>query len=186
MTKREALRQARMQNALMAIGIASDDVSALRRISMQLHRWHELECGIDNGAVERDEDTGKCYWHNSYTGKRYPCADRETGALRRLAAIMSRYPRLHAYVQTDPRGCALYILRPQDHVSGAEDTVRLCRCDDGTFNACEDHGAGFEPLADKLGANGVESSAWIALAQKLNGSKYYGPDCYYSRGIAVY
>jgi hypothetical protein len=26
---------------------------------MTLHRWHELECGTDNGCIERDETTGK-------------------------------------------------------------------------------------------------------------------------------
>lgn len=163
---------------------------------MQLHRWHELECGADNGAIERDEDTGQCYWHNSFTGKRYRCADRETGALRRLAAIMSRYPRLHAYVQTDPRGCALYILRPEDIVFGAEpadkarvngcEKFRAWKCDNGTFDILEDFGIGFEITWQNLGSHGSESSAWIELARKLNGSAHYGPDCYYSRGIAVY
>jgi hypothetical protein len=35
--------------------------------------------------------------------------DRERGALKRLDKIMARYPGFQAYVQTDPRGCALYI-----------------------------------------------------------------------------
>lgn len=94
------------------------DAEALRRISMTLHRWHELECGIDNGCIERDETTGNTYWLNSHTMRRYAVADRETGALKRLAAIMSRYPTLSAYVQTDPRGAALYILRPGDVPAG--------------------------------------------------------------------
>jgi hypothetical protein len=41
-------------------------------------------------------------------------ADRERGALKRLADIMSRYPALGHYVQGDPRGAPLYILRPED------------------------------------------------------------------------
>jgi hypothetical protein len=41
-------------------------------------------------------------------------ADRERGALKRLARIMARYPGFASYVQGDPRGCALYILRPVD------------------------------------------------------------------------
>jgi hypothetical protein len=100
-------------------GIHLDHAWALRRISLQLHRWHELECGIDNGAVERDETTGKTYWYDSMSGRRSPCPDRETKALKRLEKIMECYPTLRAYVQGDPRGCALYILRPGDVPDGA-------------------------------------------------------------------
>jgi len=96
------------------------DAYALRRIAMQLHRWHELECGVENGGVERDETTGKCYWYSSHSGRRTPTADRETGALKRLASIMARYPHLSHYVQGDPRGAALYILRPGDVPPGAD------------------------------------------------------------------
>ena len=33
---------------LQTVGISFDDARALRRISMTLHRWHELECGNGN------------------------------------------------------------------------------------------------------------------------------------------
>jgi len=108
-------------NQLTSLGISHDDATALRRIAMTLHRWHELECGTDRGAVERDEETGKVYWYNAMTGKRsYQIADRETGAKRRLAKIMERYPALGVYVQGDPRGASLYILRPGDVPEGKE------------------------------------------------------------------
>ena len=109
---------------LECAGISPEDAKALRRIAMALHRWHVLECGINYGYIERDEETGVPYWLNARTGRRaYRVADRETGALRRLAAIMARYPALSAYVQGDPRGAALYILRPGDVPEGgyAED-----------------------------------------------------------------
>jgi hypothetical protein len=79
-----------------------------------------MECGSDRGAIERDETTGKPYFRNAYTGKRsrLPVADKEAGALRRLASIMLRYPGLLAYHQTDPRGAALYILQPSDVPAG--------------------------------------------------------------------
>ncbi len=105
---------------LVRAGIDLDDAWALRRIALQLHRWHELECGVGNGGVERDEETGKTYWYNASTGMRYPTPDRETGALRRLAGVMRRYPTLGFYVQGDPRGASLYILRPGDVPEGAE------------------------------------------------------------------
>lgn len=105
---------------LTAIGISYSDAEALRREAMTLHRWHELECGVENGGVERNEETGRCFWYNSISQRRYPTADRETGALKRLATVMARYPHLSAYVQSDPRGAALYILRPGDVPAGAE------------------------------------------------------------------
>lgn len=113
MNKRELERLTYMLGALGRIGINYDTAVQLRRISMTLHRWHELECGVGNGGVERDETTGKTYWYNAMTGRRTPTPDRETGALRRLAAIMTKYPHLMFYVQGDPRGAALYII-PKD------------------------------------------------------------------------
>lgn len=107
-----------MLTSLQGFGISLDDSLALRRISMTLHRWHELECGDDTGHIEQDETSGKWYsvrW-NAYSGKeyRYRIADREKGALKRLNAIMARYTDLAAYVQGDPRGAALYIYRRND------------------------------------------------------------------------
>lgn len=105
---------------LIRAGISEVDALVLRRLSMTLHRWHELECGTDHGCVERDETTGKTYWLSSITGRRLPFPDRETGARKRLGKIMARYPTLTAYVQGDPRGAALYILRPGDVPEGAD------------------------------------------------------------------
>jgi hypothetical protein len=121
-TKREILERERMFEDLGNNGISREDSEALRRISMTLHRWHEMECGTDYGVVERDEETGRPYWYSSRTGRRHssPIADRERGALRRLEAIMARYPILGYYVQGDPRGCALYILRPGDVRDGED------------------------------------------------------------------
>lgn len=105
---------------LLRAGITHEDAIALRRIAMTLHRWHELECGDHAGCIERDEATGKPYWLYANDGKRskYPMADREAGAKRRLQAIMATYPTLSAYIQGDPRGASLYILRPGDVPDG--------------------------------------------------------------------
>lgn len=113
---------------VISCGIAPDDARALRRISMTLHRWHELECGDGNGYIERNEKTGKPMYYNArarYVDPRDPRAwriipDRENGALKRLAKIMAAYPTLKSYVQGDPRGCALYILRPNDVPEGKD------------------------------------------------------------------
>ena len=108
-------------DTLRRLGIEYDDAVALRRIAMTLHRWHELECGTYTGGIERDERTGKPYWRNVYNNRSYPVADRETGALRRLSKIMERYPTLRSYIQGDPRGASLYILRPGDVPDGQND-----------------------------------------------------------------
>ena len=116
MTKREAEEHGRMMAALYQNGISTDDADALRRISMTFHRWNENEC---NGVIQRDEETGIPYWYSSETGRKFgKLPDRDKGAQKRLAAIMAKYPTLTAYEQTDPRGCALYILRPGDVLEG--------------------------------------------------------------------
>lgn len=122
MTKREALRQTHQENTLLSLGVSRSDAESLRRISITLHRWHERECGTGDGCIERDEITHKPHWvffrANGSRGK-YSTPDRESGALKQLAKIMAKYPTLTPYVQGDPRGCALYILRPNDVPEGA-------------------------------------------------------------------
>jgi hypothetical protein len=89
---------------------------------MTLHRWAEAECGDSNDhcswSIDRDEKTGKPFRvvhpHNGSKVRRESIPDRENGALRRLAAITVRYPEIYGYHQTDPRGCALYLLRASD------------------------------------------------------------------------
>lgn len=107
-----------MIRTLEAEGVTYQDAQALRRISMTLQLWYEMECGNGRGYIERDEETGVPYWYNAnarYLSANDPRAytripDREKGALKRLNAIMARYPHLTHYIQGDPRGCALYIL----------------------------------------------------------------------------
>lgn len=104
------------------------DVRELSRIERGLHRWHEHECGTDRGCIERDETTGKPYWRNSLTMRRWPIRDMEASYRRRLARILARddvkAAGLSVYVQTDPRGCALYVIRPGD--VPADSTVDSC------------------------------------------------------------
>jgi hypothetical protein len=128
-------------DALQSAGINYEDACALRRISMTLHRWHELECGDGNDygswsivrghkgkgkttetfrpTFDHDDDGRPYLEHHHYLhgrGKDYvsytALADRERGARKRLDAIMARYPGFQSYVQGDPRGCSLYILTP--------------------------------------------------------------------------
>lgn len=142
MTKQEAMRITRQQSVLIQLGFTMDEADKLRRISMTLRRWNELECGDGNGYIERDEKTGKPVYVNCnsrYVSANDPrarsaIADREAGALRRLKAIIDRrnmyqagviengkpvhYQPLNTYIQGDPRGAALYIIRPGDIPAG--------------------------------------------------------------------
>lgn len=113
---------------LVRAGIEYEDALALRRIEMTLRRWFEAERGSYNAyasfTIERDEPDSPPYRVcRLYDGRviRSRTPDRETGARRRLAKIMAKYPGFGYYVQTDPRGCALYIMRPGD--VGAGDDV---------------------------------------------------------------
>ena len=106
-------------NRLQAAGISYEHANALRRISMTLRRWGEHEC---NGEIQRDEATNMPYWHYG-RGTQGPflttkIADKEKGALKRLQAIVAHYPDFVAYHQTDPRGCAVYLVRKSDVPEG--------------------------------------------------------------------
>ena len=120
MTRKEAMHQMLQENTLIELGFTGAEAEQLRRISMRLHRWYEQECGIDGGCIERDDATGKPFWLVSATGHRYAIRDAEKGAQRRLAAIMARHPQLTYYLQTDPRGNALYLLQAGDVPEGAD------------------------------------------------------------------
>lgn len=174
MTRQEAERQTRQADTLRGLGFTRDEADALRRISMTLQRWFELECGNsdDYGSWclvrgrkaprehSRDPETQASIWtggefthdddgapfmeHHHYghgrgkdTVSYRPVADRETGARRRLAAIVAarnerdavakatgdvldRRGALTTYIQSDPRGAALYILRPGDVPEGQD------------------------------------------------------------------
>jgi hypothetical protein len=114
-----AARNSECVRRMREAGISFDDAASLRRISMTLHRWHELECGTEDGAIEREgeDGTGRPRWRHAMAApnsRGVLVPDREAGALKRLRAIMARYPTLGFYVQGDPRGASLYILRPGD------------------------------------------------------------------------
>lgn len=119
MTRHEAMRLNQQEATLCNLGFTPAEVETLRRISRTLHTWAEAEC---NGDIERaDNGDGVPYRSLAATGGKhlaYRIPDRERGALRRLHALLAQHPTLTAYVQGDPRGCALYILRPGDVPDG--------------------------------------------------------------------
>ena len=144
MTKNEREQMHRAFNTLQSLGFTFDECEKLRRISMTLRRWFELECGDGDDrrswAIERDETTEIPYMvtHHHRDGKttRYRVADREMGARRRLNAIiharnirqpLQESPLVSHYIQSDPRGAALYILRPGDVPEGENPSAYYSR-----------------------------------------------------------
>lgn len=169
-------RISRFYDSMRQLGFTFDEIETLRRAQLTLHRWAERKC---NGEIERDEETGEVYsvYQGFGEGKhRHATADRETGALKRIADTLvarnerecgyyvgtssdERFPgiisgpfktppdllskshllyvksgntgwrkakppekfaTLTFYHQTDPRGCALYIIRPGDVPEGED------------------------------------------------------------------
>lgn len=134
-----------LYSKLQDLGFTYEEAFALRRIELTLQSWAVRECGDGSDwAIERDEKTGKPYntYHGQGRARRYAIADREAGALRRLAAIvaarnargnghdinMTPYAPNHpafvlAYHQGDCRGCMLYLLTREQLGADAIDSV---------------------------------------------------------------
>jgi hypothetical protein len=72
---------------LQTLGIDHTDAVSLRRISMTLHRWHELECGDTSGCIERDASAGRAMWLSAHSGKHWP-----TGPLARVNQLLPDPP----------------------------------------------------------------------------------------------
>jgi len=143
-TKREWEATSRMVAQLTAAGISYEDAWQLRRISMTLQRWFEGECGnsdtygswcIVRGAKHRAVGSSQASFAHDDDGTPFleriahqepprttyeAIPDRERGARLRLAKIMAKYPALKTFIQGDPRGCALYVLREGDIPEGAD------------------------------------------------------------------
>ena len=119
-------RIARFYRVFSDLGFSYEETETLRRAELTLHRWHELECGNSNDygtsyALTRDE-AGKPFMEYHFGDGRtcktaYP--DKEKGALRRIAEVLKGKENIAGYYQqTDPRGCALYIIRKGDIPEG--------------------------------------------------------------------
>lgn len=114
MTKKQAERYHWLLNAMENHGITKEETDKLLRCERTLHRWAEAEC---NGDIQRD-DNGKpfLYFGRNHELK-HKTSDRETAALKRAQTIAEAHS-LKIYHQGDPRGCALYIIRPGDIPEG--------------------------------------------------------------------
>ena len=102
------------------MGFDFETANKLRLIEKTLHRWSEAEC---NGEIQREGENGDGRprrYYGQFMDHSYPVADREAGAIKRLAAIMTAHPDFVSYVQGDPRDCALYLI-PKDKINAGDD-----------------------------------------------------------------
>ncbi len=114
MTKKEALRIAHQENALISLGFTPAEAETLRGISVRLSTWGERLC--NNTEVDNDD---KAYIYNQMTGKRYRCNNLGKGLVARLEALVANHIGYIAYHQMDPRGCSVYIV-PKDKLNGRD------------------------------------------------------------------
>lgn len=125
-TKRQ--RQACFFDMMARVGFSTDETRTLLKAEGALQRWAESECGTGTEthtvSIERDETTGKPFRRvqfrraGQWVENRYPVRDMEAAALRRVATIAEAHPGMSFYHQGDPRGCALYLIRPGDVPAG--------------------------------------------------------------------
>lgn len=155
LSKRQQQDRARLSRVLVDLGFTWDEAITLRNIEMTLHRWGERECGDGSDwAIERDEaGVAWLVYHGQHQGtyayRKRKAVDHEKGALKRLAKIVAAcnarrvvtkagspnandYLPISFFYQTDPRGAAVYIIRPGDVREGeAVDSVYnrgICVC----------------------------------------------------------
>jgi hypothetical protein len=108
-------------------GFTHDETTALLRAERALRKWGELKCGTGDKnrsiSVFRDESGKPFYRVQFYAGGQWretvqPKRDTEKAAWNKVQSIMASKPGFSAYHQTDPRGCALYVIRPGDIEAG--------------------------------------------------------------------
>jgi len=97
------------------MNVTPSQAATLRRAELTLQRWFEGECGDSNQynswAIERDEVTGKPYrvtYPHRGDSYRVRIADKEQFATERVKKVCEK-AGLYYFIQTDPRGCALYV-----------------------------------------------------------------------------
>lgn len=109
-----------MIKELRRAGFTHNETRTLVRLSRRLHRWYELKCGNEYGYIERDDSTGVPYWCSSNGRIRVRVYDDEAETRNHIEHIVSnrnaRRPGdpLRVYIQSDPRGASLYLIREGD------------------------------------------------------------------------
>ncbi len=108
------------------LGFNDQQIKKLRSASRTLQKWFEMECGSDDGCIVRISDTaGEPI--ETYEG--IPClltfegnkrcytriVDKEAAARSIIKSIGEENDQCVFYIQTDPRGAALYAV-PKEYL----------------------------------------------------------------------
>lgn len=150
----KAERKFNLIRRITELGFTYEEAHALRRIEMTLSRWAEAECNGEIQRDEKTGRPYRYYGRYLQANdprNMHFIADREAGALKRLKAIVDRrnrdacadriiskileeqgkqqseslkLPDVFAYHQTDPRGCALYLVKASDLPETTDEAMR--------------------------------------------------------------
>ena len=108
------------------LGLSIYRYRKLVQLSKQLHKWHEDEC---NGIIQYNEDKQRHYW---YVMDAHGSPTRCFGPIMDLESAWLEEARRHAtaagcevYLQTDPRGCPLYLYKQSDLDAALEGSESL-------------------------------------------------------------
>lgn len=95
---------------LEEVGFSFEEIMELRRLSRCFRRFFERL----RNDVYYSEDDGKYYrmCANSKIVTRYP--DLKRRYLKKLRAVFANHPNLTYYIQQDPRGSSLYVIKKTD------------------------------------------------------------------------
>ena len=103
------------QEFLARAGVSRHTWYELRRICRKLHTLDEMAC---NGEIQDPDDTDTWYRYNP---DQYGTPTKQGNKLRtqpqdllRTAETLVRSHGFRAYHQGDPRGCSLYVYKPED------------------------------------------------------------------------
>lgn len=117
------------------IELSDEEAEILLRAERTLRHWYEQECGDSDDykswCIVRDEETNKPYREVSpHTGKSYRVRinDMETPAIRRIARVCEDNDSnlYYYYIQTDPRGCSVYISKSPIDQSNYTQGIACC------------------------------------------------------------
>ena len=112
----------RLENKLCNLGFTLYEVKDLVRISRRLNKFYDSNVYFheDLGYYVRHYDIEttvydqeKQKYFKKFTSKEVKVRDYETGRIKALKEIMKDKPELNYFIQTDPRGCSLYIYKKE-------------------------------------------------------------------------
>jgi hypothetical protein len=111
LSRKEKVRITLQMDNCAALGLSRHEHDTLRRASMRLRRWGEMECNHDVQATSKVTVRYCRNDGNMSTPRAIP--DMETPAIKRCESIAKEHG-LTFYHQSDPRGAQVYVGKAED------------------------------------------------------------------------